>query len=633
MNIFRLLGDLAHLASIFIIVHKIQTTRSCRGISFKTQALYVLVFLMRYIDLFFQWVSLYNFIMKIFFIASSCYILYLMKNRFRPTHDPSVDTFKIQYLLGPCFLLSLIFNYRFSLTEVLWTFSIYLEAVAIFPQLFMLQRTGEAETITTHYLAALGIYRALYIPNWIYRYVTEDVIDPIAVVAGLVQTGLYLDFFYVYFTNHDLEVNPKSRSIMLSVTRCFAALHFAFSLSLLCTLPSVYAAVDTKVANRTIERVSSLLFFTTRAAVLEFRFPGNALGSVCRYAYAPYPFQTVQLRTHSIHPPYIDEDLQNRWWDFGADAYINTNKHIRLTRAVPSQMGWLWSRLPLSSTNYVIEIEFKVRLSLSLSVRHIDSCSYPRAQVSGASGHLYGDGMAIWLTTERTQPGPVFGNKGPSTRISARWPRAHVIPPSADRFEGLGILVDTYANSRHTFGFPRIVAMLGDGQTPYDHEHDGDANSIGSCSANVRRTNVVTKLKLTYVKDSYLDVRDDWSDCFRIDGISLPLSPYLGVSALTGEVFDAHDVISITTHSAVLSSQDAPLNKLTSSGRLFGSRHADGSARGSSWLGWLIKLLFLAGVCVGGAYGYKAYKFRGRHGVLSGLGMDDRRGYGSRRRF
>ncbi len=45
----------------------------------------------------------------------------------------------------------------------------------MFPQLFMLQRTGEAETITTHYIAALGIYRALYIPNWIYRSVTASV--------------------------------------------------------------------------------------------------------------------------------------------------------------------------------------------------------------------------------------------------------------------------------------------------------------------------------------------------------------------------------------------------------------------------------------------------------------------------
>ncbi|KAH7925299.1 ER lumen protein retaining receptor [Leucogyrophana mollusca] len=200
MNLFRLLGDLAHLASIFILVHKIQTTRSCRGISFKTQALYVLVFVTRYIDLLYHWISLYNFVMKIFFISSSCYILYLMKSRFRPTNDPSIDTFKIEYLLGPCFLLSLIFNYKFEFAEILWTFSIYLEAVAIFPQLFILQRTGEAETITTHYLAALGAYRALYIPNWIYRYFTDDVVDPIAVVAGLVQTGLYIDFFYVYIT-------------------------------------------------------------------------------------------------------------------------------------------------------------------------------------------------------------------------------------------------------------------------------------------------------------------------------------------------------------------------------------------------------------------------------------------------
>ncbi|PBK88505.1 ER lumen protein retaining receptor [Armillaria gallica] len=200
MNVFRLFGDLSHLASIFILLHKIRTTRSCRGISFKTQALYVAIFVTRYLDLLYRWVSVYNFVMKLFFIVSSCYILYLMRYRFRPTHDPSIDTFRIEYLLGPCVVLSFIFNYKFSVTEILWSFSIFLESVAILPQLFMLQRTGEAETITTHYLAALGIYRALYIPNWIYRYFTDGVVDPIAVTAGIVQTGLYLDFFYVYFT-------------------------------------------------------------------------------------------------------------------------------------------------------------------------------------------------------------------------------------------------------------------------------------------------------------------------------------------------------------------------------------------------------------------------------------------------
>lgn len=53
------------------------------GISFKTQALYVAVFVSRYVDLLFRWVSLYNSLMKVIFIASSVYILYLMKAKFR----------------------------------------------------------------------------------------------------------------------------------------------------------------------------------------------------------------------------------------------------------------------------------------------------------------------------------------------------------------------------------------------------------------------------------------------------------------------------------------------------------------------------------------------------------------------
>lgn len=51
------------------------------------------------------------------------------------------------------------------------------------------------------------------------RYFTEGVVDPIAVTAGLVQTGLYLDFFYVYFTKcvhsipgprHELNTIPRA---------------------------------------------------------------------------------------------------------------------------------------------------------------------------------------------------------------------------------------------------------------------------------------------------------------------------------------------------------------------------------------------------------------------------------------
>lgn len=84
--------------------------------------------------------------------------------------------------------------------QILWTFSIYLESVAILPQLFMISKTGEAETITTHYLFFLGLYRALYLVNWIWRFYFEGFFDLIAVVAGVVQTILYCDFFYLYIT-------------------------------------------------------------------------------------------------------------------------------------------------------------------------------------------------------------------------------------------------------------------------------------------------------------------------------------------------------------------------------------------------------------------------------------------------
>lgn len=71
----------------------------------------------------------------------------------------------------------------------------------------MVSKTGEAESITSHYLFALGSYRALYILNWIYRYVMEDHYDLIAIVAGVVQTVLYCDFFYLYITKGELYIS------------------------------------------------------------------------------------------------------------------------------------------------------------------------------------------------------------------------------------------------------------------------------------------------------------------------------------------------------------------------------------------------------------------------------------------
>lgn len=80
------------------------------------------MFLTRYTDLVTHFVSLYNTMMKVFFISSSLYIVYLMKVKFRATNDPRLDTFQVQYLVAGCLLLSLIANYAFTLQEVTLNF-------------------------------------------------------------------------------------------------------------------------------------------------------------------------------------------------------------------------------------------------------------------------------------------------------------------------------------------------------------------------------------------------------------------------------------------------------------------------------------------------------------------------------
>lgn len=75
---------------------------------------------------------------------------------------------------------------------------------------------------------------------------------------------------------------------------------------------------------------------------------------------------------------------------------------------------------------------------------------------------LYGDGFAMWLTKQRATQGPVFG--------------------SVDKFEGLGIFFDTYKNNRPGTVFPYVMAMLGDGNTAYNGDNDGQDQELAGCS-------------------------------------------------------------------------------------------------------------------------------------------------------
>jgi ER lumen protein retaining receptor len=137
---------------------------------------------------------------------SSCLIVYWIKFKepYCRSYDPKVDTVPLVYIIAPCAILALLINDYFGVFEVLWTFSIDLEAVAIVPQLvvvhaFAKAHNGFVESLTSDYVFCLGGYRAMYLFNWIYRLATEPGYSNwIVWVAGIVQTGIYCDFFYYY---------------------------------------------------------------------------------------------------------------------------------------------------------------------------------------------------------------------------------------------------------------------------------------------------------------------------------------------------------------------------------------------------------------------------------------------------
>ena len=139
------------------------------GISCKTQEIYLIVFCVRYLDLFMYFASLYNTCMKIFFITSTIFIIYLMRFRkpFCTTYDSLGDSCPhFLTLLPAAAVCTLIITTGWTPWEFAWSFSLWLEALAFIPQIIMLSKIRIVENITSHYVACLGMYRFFYILNW-----------------------------------------------------------------------------------------------------------------------------------------------------------------------------------------------------------------------------------------------------------------------------------------------------------------------------------------------------------------------------------------------------------------------------------------------------------------------------------
>jgi len=90
---------------------------------------------------------------------------------------------------------------------MLYSFSLILESVCVLPQLILLRQTTVPTVIDSYYLLTLGSYRAFYILNWIVRAAgSEQHLDPISIIFGVIQTAFYADFAWVYWTRQRIKL-------------------------------------------------------------------------------------------------------------------------------------------------------------------------------------------------------------------------------------------------------------------------------------------------------------------------------------------------------------------------------------------------------------------------------------------
>ena len=244
LNFFRAVADMSHLYAMLILLYRVGWKRNAFGISFKTQELYLLVFCSRYLDLGTVFYSVYNATFKVAFILLTLLTRCLIRRAKPYRDDPKAaqqDAFPFwKWIVAPVFVIALICWYsgltvprgprmkrswsnvhdvRDHLIELFWGFSIILEPFAILPQFAMLHWHSdefwyaEIETLLGRFVFYLGIYRALYILNWIYRSTHEPFYAHIwlAYVAGAVQSFFYADFaqFYILSKYYGRRVIPS----------------------------------------------------------------------------------------------------------------------------------------------------------------------------------------------------------------------------------------------------------------------------------------------------------------------------------------------------------------------------------------------------------------------------------------
>jgi len=229
---FSFLMTLSSMCSAFgmtMLCLQFAASRSLEGISLKTLQLQAATFLFRFIATF--WHEGYlpldssgDVIYRLAEFASlsaSLIALYMAYNSFFYTYEPEKDSFgsfgptggdRAKYgsvwIVVPALILAFLVHPSLNnvfWSDVMWAFALYIDVLAVAPQLFMFHSTGGAvASNTAHYIFALGFGRVLQLLFWVFSY--HELAEAshggfagvLVMLSQIVGAVLMADFFYYY---------------------------------------------------------------------------------------------------------------------------------------------------------------------------------------------------------------------------------------------------------------------------------------------------------------------------------------------------------------------------------------------------------------------------------------------------
>ena len=220
-------GAMSRMFGFGILNAKIFMSKRATGVSVKSLQLYSLVFFFRLTSIMRHegylpydksgdW--LYH-IIEVSSLLLSISAMYGALALFKDTYQPDQDKFGEMnvppgygavYLAVPVLLLAIFIHPNLNsdfISDVAWTYAMYLESVALVPQLFMFQKqsSGVVELLTAHFVAALGFGRVMEFLFWIYSYhelatsAGSKLPGYLALFSQFMQLVLMLDFFWYYY--------------------------------------------------------------------------------------------------------------------------------------------------------------------------------------------------------------------------------------------------------------------------------------------------------------------------------------------------------------------------------------------------------------------------------------------------